>query len=72
MDRLSEHVVVGCGYSGSGFKHSPASGLMLARLAQEKEAQLPAGLREQLRVKYRYGRYIDGGELEDIRTGAKL
>ena len=33
MDRLGPKLVVGCGYSGSGFKHSPASGKMLAQIA---------------------------------------
>ncbi len=43
IDRLSERVTVGCGFSGSGFKHSPATGHMLAALALGREAELPAG-----------------------------
>ena len=34
-------LVIGCGFSGSGFKHSPASGRMLALLALGRESQLP-------------------------------
>jgi sarcosine oxidase/L-pipecolate oxidase len=33
LDRVADKLVVGCGFSGSGFKHSPASGRMLAALA---------------------------------------
>ncbi len=41
LDRLSDSLVVGAGFSGSGFKHSPATGQMLAALALEREATLP-------------------------------
>jgi sarcosine oxidase/L-pipecolate oxidase len=41
LDRLSGPLVVGAGFSGSGFKHSPATGRMLAALALEQEADLP-------------------------------
>ena len=44
MDRIGPRVVVGCGYSGSGFKHSPASGKILAHLAMDRPtAELPKG-----------------------------
>lgn len=33
IDRIGEGVTVGAGFSGSGFKHSPATGRMLAALA---------------------------------------
>ena len=45
LDRISSNVVVGCGFSGSGFKHSPATGWMLAALALEQEESLPEGFR---------------------------
>ena len=35
-------IVVGCGYSGSGFKHAPASGMMLAALATGNQNQIHA------------------------------
>ena len=43
IDRLDDGVVLGCGFSGSGFKHAPATGRMLASLALGREAELPAG-----------------------------
>ena len=43
LDRLAGNLVVGCGFSGSGFKHSPATGWMLAALALDQEAMLPEG-----------------------------
>ena len=45
IDRLSENVVIGCGFSGSGFKHSPATGRMLAALALDQEDSVPQGFR---------------------------
>jgi sarcosine oxidase/L-pipecolate oxidase len=45
LDRLADNLVVGCGFSGSGFKHSPATGWMLAALALEQEDTLPEGFR---------------------------
>jgi sarcosine oxidase/L-pipecolate oxidase len=45
IDRLDDNLVVGCGFSGSGFKHSPATGQMLAALAMGKENSLPEGFR---------------------------
>jgi len=45
LDRLSNNLVVGCGFSGSGFKHSPASGKMLAALALGKADLIPQGFR---------------------------
>jgi sarcosine oxidase/L-pipecolate oxidase len=43
IDRLENGVVLGCGFSGSGFKHAPATGKMLASLALGREAELPEG-----------------------------
>ena len=43
IDRLPDVIIAGCGFSGSGFKHSPASGRMLAMLALGREEELPAG-----------------------------
>jgi sarcosine oxidase/L-pipecolate oxidase len=45
IDRLTDNLVVGCGFSGSGFKHSPATGWMLAALALGQEASVPKGFR---------------------------
>lgn len=45
IDRLNAGVVVGCGFSGSGFKHAPATGHMLAALALGQEDSIPAGFR---------------------------
>ncbi len=54
LDRLGDRVVVGCGFSGSGFKHSPATGKMLAALALGVESDLPAGYQVS---KYRRERF---------------
>jgi len=45
LDRLTDNVVVGCGFSGSGFKHAPATGWLLAALALEQEESIPEGFR---------------------------
>jgi sarcosine oxidase/L-pipecolate oxidase len=45
IDRLAGSVVVGCGFSGSGFKHSPATGRMLAAIALDREETIPKGFR---------------------------
>ena len=45
MDAFASNVVIGCGYSGSGFKHSPASGHMLSALALGTSGGLPEGYR---------------------------
>lgn len=45
--RLSDDLTVGCGFSGSGFKHSPATGSMLAALALGREHSLPSGFETQ-------------------------
>jgi sarcosine oxidase/L-pipecolate oxidase len=45
IDRLTDNLVVGCGFSGSGFKHSPATGWMLASLALGQEKDMPEGFR---------------------------
>jgi sarcosine oxidase/L-pipecolate oxidase len=45
IDRLTDNVVVGCGFSGSGFKHAPATGRMLAALALHQDEAIPKGFR---------------------------
>jgi len=42
IDRLDKRTVIGCGFSGSGFKHSPATGFMLAALALGQDDAIPA------------------------------
>ncbi len=54
LDRLAGNLVVGCGFSGSGFKHSPATGWMLAALALEQEDTLPEGFRADRYVMERF------------------
>jgi sarcosine oxidase/L-pipecolate oxidase len=46
IDRLNDHIVIGCGFSGSGFKHSPATGLMLAAFALGLDDAIPDGFRK--------------------------
>jgi sarcosine oxidase/L-pipecolate oxidase len=55
IDRFSSNIIVGCGFSGSGFKHSPATGHMLASYAMEKEHLLPKGFRTD---RYLFDRFI--------------
>ena len=45
LDRLASNLVIACGFSGSGFKHSPATGRMLATLALDQGDSLPQGFR---------------------------
>jgi glycine/D-amino acid oxidase-like deaminating enzyme len=45
IETLSFDRAVGCGFSGSGFKHSPATGRMLAALALEQDETIPSGFR---------------------------
>jgi sarcosine oxidase/L-pipecolate oxidase len=45
IDRLDDNTAIGCGFSGSGFKHSPATGLMLAALALGQDEAIPGGFR---------------------------
>ena len=45
IDRLDDNTAIGCGFSGSGFKHSPATGLMLAALALGQDEAIPDGFR---------------------------
>jgi len=54
LDRLADNLVVGCGFSGSGFKHSPATGWMLAALALEQEDTVPEGFRADRYVLERF------------------
>lgn len=43
LDKIEENIVLGAGFSGSGFKHSPSTGKILASLALGKENELPQG-----------------------------
>ena len=52
IDRLDNNTVIGCGFSGSGFKHSPATGMMLAALALEQDEAIP--------IEFRADRYALG------------
>ncbi len=54
LDRLAGNLVVGCGFSGSGFKHSPATGWILAALALEQEDTVPEGFRADRYVMERF------------------
>ncbi|MCH9693762.1 MAG: FAD-dependent oxidoreductase [Gammaproteobacteria bacterium] len=54
IDRLDDNTVVGCGFSGSGFKHSPATGMMLAAFALGQEDAIPDGFRAD---RYTLGRF---------------
>jgi len=54
LDRFAGNLVVGCGFSGSGFKHSPATGWMLAALALEQEDTVPEGFRADRYVMKRF------------------
>ncbi len=53
IDRLDNNTVIGCGFSGSGFKHSPATGLMLAALALGQDEAIPIEFRKD---RYALGR----------------
>ena len=55
IDRVSGRINVGCGFSGSGFKHAPATGRMLAALAMGCEHELPPGF---VLPRYRLGRFL--------------
>ena len=68
MDRVHPNIVVGAGYSGSGFKHSPASGKMLAALLLDDEAELPQGFDLP---SYRIARFAEG-ELFDLKDAGRL
>ena len=59
IDRLPNGVVLGCGFSGSGFKHAPATGKMLAALALGREAELPPGFELG---RYGAGRFLSGSD----------
>jgi sarcosine oxidase/L-pipecolate oxidase len=54
IDRLTSKLIVGCGFSGSGFKHSPATGRMLAALALDEDETVPPGFRAD---RYKLGRF---------------
>jgi glycine/D-amino acid oxidase-like deaminating enzyme len=58
IDRLANGLVVGCGFSGSGFKHAPATGQMLAALALGLEETIPEGFRPD---RYLFGRFANSG-----------
>jgi sarcosine oxidase/L-pipecolate oxidase len=52
IDRLDNNTVTGCGFSGSGFKHAPATGIMLAALALGQDEAIP--------IEFRADRYALG------------
>jgi sarcosine oxidase/L-pipecolate oxidase len=54
LDRLAHNLVIGCGFSGSGFKHSPATGWLLAALALGREEILPDGFQAKRYVLDRF------------------
>lgn len=54
IDRLANGLVVGCGFSGSGFKHAPATGQMLAALALGHEETVPEGFRSDRYLIHRF------------------
>ncbi len=54
IDRIADNLVIGCGFSGSGFKHSPATGRMLAALALGQDKTIPEGFRADRYVLERY------------------
>ena len=54
IDRLTDNVVAGCGFSGSGFKHAPATGRMLAALALDQDEAIPEGFRADRYVLSRF------------------
>jgi len=54
IDRVADNLVVGCGFSGSGFKHSPATGKMLAAMALNQEETIPQGFRADRYVLNRF------------------
>lgn len=74
MDALhpSGAVVVGCGYSGSGFKHSPASGRMLAAIAMDKVDELPGQLQLQLQNRYTLLRFAQRLQEHAAQQRSKL
>jgi glycine/D-amino acid oxidase-like deaminating enzyme len=41
IDRVGDSLAVGCGFSGSGFKHAPATGKMFAALTLGQEETIP-------------------------------
>jgi len=47
MDRISAHITMGVGYSGSGFKHSPASGKILSAISRNEGHKLEPGFELQ-------------------------
>jgi len=57
IDRLDDNTAIGCGFSGSGFKHSPATGFMLAALALGQEDVIPKDFRAD---RYTLGRLQPG------------
>ena len=54
VDHYGPSVILGCGFSGSGFKNSPAWGKMLACLALSKEKEIPDGFQLE---RYRLERF---------------
>ena len=54
LDKIEENIVLGAGFSGSGFKYSPSAGKILASLALGKESELPQGYQ---RSRYKLDRF---------------
>ena len=54
VDHYGPAVILGCGFSGSGFKNSPAWGKMLTCLALSKEKEIPEWFQIE---KYRLQRF---------------
>ena len=68
IDLYHVNVAVGTGFSGSGFKHAPACGLMVASLLLRTAHELPEDFHIQ---KYRISRFEDG-ETFDLRDAGRL
>ena len=68
MDLCHPRVAVGTGYSGSGFKHSPASGRMISALLLGTQDELPQGF--GLR-RYRISRFAEG-DTHSLKDAGRL
>jgi monomeric sarcosine oxidase len=55
LDRVAGTLAVGCGFSGSGFKHSPAAGRALAALVSGHANELPPGFTAERYALQRFG-----------------
>ena len=68
IDLYHPNVAIGVGFSGSGFKHSPASGHMVASLLLQREAALPDGFNLS---KFRVARF-DEGDTHSLKDAGRL